>query len=230
MTAYAAPTTASAASTLPPTWASQFLTMPVIATVTGWDEAREVARPTEPTTAWIPAAAAVITRTPYHIVVDLGTSRLLLFDQSRLLMCVPASVGAAASPTPTGHYFVGLLVQPPPTDGGTFLVITSAVISGVTDWEQAGNAMITIAGSAVTAGPRTTTGSVQLPGADQGRLRPVPLGSPVDLVAALNRPLNQRDERLCASRTGIPATHHGTRRRSRDRSEAILNNGRTTDP
>lgn len=212
VTAYASPTTTSAASTLPPAWAGQFLAMPVIATVPGWDEVRVVARPPAPATAWIPSATAVITRTPYHVVVDLETTRLLLFGQSRLLMCAPAGVGAAATPTPTGHYFVGLLVHPPPADAGTFAVVTSAVVDGVTDWEQAGNAMITIAASADaptqigTTGARTTAGSVQLSETNEDRLRPVPLGSPVDVVAALNHRLSPQDERVCASRTGVPAT------------------------
>lgn len=211
VTAYASPTTTSAASTLPTAWASQFLSMPVIATVPGWDEVRVVARPPAPATAWIPADAAVITRTPYHVVVDLGTTRLLLFGHSRLLMCAPAGVGATATPTPTGHYFVGLLVHPPPADAGTFAVVTSAVVDGVTDWEQAGNAMITIAASAGaptqigTTGARTTAGSVQMSETDEDRLRPVPLGSPVDVVAALNHRLSAQDERVCASRTGVPA-------------------------
>lgn len=209
VTAYPGPTTASGATTVPPSWAGQFPSMPVIAAVPGWEEVRVVTRPAGPATAWIPSKSAVITRTPYHVVVDLSMTRLLLFRRSRLLMCVPAAVGSAGAPTPLGHYFVALLAESPATDDGPFIVVTSAVVDGITGWEQSGNAVITIAGSASatligTARAHTTTGNVQLSAADEELLRPVPLGSPVDVVTALMHPLTRPGERMCDSTTGLP--------------------------
>jgi hypothetical protein len=206
--AYASPTAAAPTTTVPTSWAGQFLSMPVIATEPGWDEVRVVARPSDPSTAWVQSAAARMTRTPYHVIVSLRMTRVLLFRRSRLLMCVPAAVGSADTPTPVGHYFVGLFARPPATDG-PFIVVTSAVVDEITGWQQSGNPMMTIAeapsASPVGAGQaRTTGGSVELSGTDERRLRPVPLGSPVDVVTVLPHRLDRSDERLCRSKTGLP--------------------------
>lgn len=210
---YASPSTAGAPTTVPVPWASQFLAMPVVASVPGWVEVRVVASPPAPALEWIASSGVVLTRSPYHVVVDLGITRLLLFDRSRLVMCAPAGVGTATSPTPLGSYFVGLLIAAPPTDAGPFAIITSASSDSVTDWEQSGHAMITIAASpdaprALGAtGSMRTTGSVEVSVAAEAVLRAVPLGSPVDVLRTLSHPLSPSAEQLCDSSTGIPARH-----------------------
>ncbi|GEM_PF-4715324 len=201
---YASPTPLATAVSIPPAWAAQFRSMPVVATAPGWDEVRVVARPPEPALAWVPANQVVLTRTPYHLVVDLTTRRLLVFVRAHLAMCPPVALGAAQDPTPTGHDFVALLIDPPPSDAGSFAILTSAVTEGVTDWEQSGTAMVTIAGSKLGSAVGTTTGSIELALGALDRLRPVPLGSPIDVVPTLPRRLDSSDARLCRSATGIP--------------------------
>jgi hypothetical protein len=204
---YASPTLLAPAASIPPSWAPQFRAMPVVASVPGWDEVRVIARPPEPALAWLPSNRVVLRRTPYRIVVDLSTRRLLEFVRSRLAMCPPVAVGGAEDPTPSGHFFVGLLIEPPPSDTGPFAVVTSAVTWGVTDWEQSGTPLVTIAGSAELgvkgSSVVSTTGSVLMAPAALALLRPVPLGTPIDVDRSLRRPLGRADQRLCRSASGI---------------------------
>ena len=189
--------------TVPSTWADAPSSLPVIAALPGWVEVRLVARPPAPGTAWIPSASASITRTPYRIVVDLTLTRLLLFRHSQLKMCVPAGVGAAVTSTPVGHYFVALFAQPPTPEYGSFVIVTSAFADTVTDWQQAGDPVVTIEGPLNSeaaigrSGARVTTGSVRLLGRDLDRLRVVPSGSPIDVVNALRAALTPHERKTC---------------------------------
>jgi hypothetical protein len=189
--------------TVPPTWADAPSSLPIIASVPGWNEVRLVARPPAAGTAWIPSASASITRTPYRIVVDLTLTRLLLFRHSRLKMCAPAGVGTAVTPTPVGHYFVALFAQSPTPEYGSFVMVTSAFADTVTDWQQAGDPIVTIEGPLASAaaigrsGARVTTGSVRLLGRDLDRLRVVPSGTPIDVVNALRVALTPHERKTC---------------------------------
>ena len=72
---------------------------------------------------------------------------------------------------------------------GDFVILTSAPATGVTDWEQGGAPVITIAGpqgadaSIAAGGAHVTTGAIRLLAPDLARLRAVPLGTPLDIVA-----------------------------------------------
>jgi len=201
----------SAGTLTPPPWAPAFLALPVIASVPGWDEVRIVARPPGSQTAWLPSADAVLNLTPYRIVVALGPSRVLLFRSGRMRMCVPAAVGAASTPTPLGHYFVAGFVEPPEPKNTPFVIVTSAVTAAATDWEQDGNAMVTLEAPTVP-GPTgsgelaPTTGGIRLASRDLQRLRGVPAGSPVDIVPGLPARLTNPDRRTCARTLSSAAT------------------------
>jgi len=55
---------------------------------------------------WIPASGARRSSTPWHIVVELAARRVLVYREGRRLRSYPAIVGARATPTPRGEYFV----------------------------------------------------------------------------------------------------------------------------
>jgi hypothetical protein len=101
-------------------------------------------------------------------VVDLATTRLLLYRTGQPVLCAPAAVGATQSPTPVGNYFVVRLAVAPSPAYGPFVIVTSAVAQTTTDWEQSGVPVVTVEGplgveAAIgLAGARITGGSVRL--------------------------------------------------------------------
>ena len=79
-----------------------------------------------PNTGWINASNTLISTTAWHIVVDLGGRRVLVYRDGRRVRSYPAIVGKPSTPTPTGEYFVEENVrlsagQP----GGPFALATS---------------------------------------------------------------------------------------------------------
>jgi lipoprotein-anchoring transpeptidase ErfK/SrfK len=59
-----------------------------------------------PPTGWISAAHAQLATTRWHIVVDLGARRALIYRDGIEVRSYPAIVGKPSTPTPTGQYFV----------------------------------------------------------------------------------------------------------------------------
>jgi lipoprotein-anchoring transpeptidase ErfK/SrfK len=59
-----------------------------------------------PATGWISATHAQLATTSWHIVVDLGARRALIYRQGIEVRSYPAIVGKPSTPTPTGQYFV----------------------------------------------------------------------------------------------------------------------------
>lgn len=62
-------------------------------------------RPNE-TTAWVPADAVLLTATDTRIVIHLASRRLDVWRSSRRVLSVPAGIGTAATPTPTGQFAI----------------------------------------------------------------------------------------------------------------------------
>jgi lipoprotein-anchoring transpeptidase ErfK/SrfK len=58
------------------------------------------------TTGWVRAWAVQTYRVPSRIVVDLSQRRLRLYRSGKLALQTSVSVGAAATPTPSGRYFI----------------------------------------------------------------------------------------------------------------------------
>jgi hypothetical protein len=188
--AYADSTTATVLQTIPATYSAATLALPVIAQQNQRVEVRLLQRPNT-ATAWIAQSSVSLTRTPYHLYVELSTHRLLLYDNSKLVLRAPAGLGAPQTPTPAGNYFVALFAQSPSPGYGPFVIVTSALADTITDWEQDGNPMIAITGpldsqAVITAGGGTVTrGSIGLLDDDLSRLRNVPAGTPIDVVTTL---------------------------------------------
>ncbi|MCW2925092.1 MAG: ErfK/YbiS/YcfS/YnhG family protein [Thermoleophilia bacterium] len=83
------------------------------------------ARP--PATGWIVASGTTPTSTPWHLVVDVATRRVSVFYRGRLLHRFAAIVGAPATPTPLGSFFVEETVAMPANAAGApFALATSA--------------------------------------------------------------------------------------------------------
>jgi lipoprotein-anchoring transpeptidase ErfK/SrfK len=175
--------------TVPGSWHGAPSTLPVIGSRPGWLDVRLAQRPNE-STAWVHAKDVTLASTPYRIVVDLATTHLLLYRAGRLVASVPAGIGTAEYPTPTGNYFLAFLAAPPSPGYGAFVMVTSAHSNAITDWEDSGDAIVAIHGplgsdsEIGTTGAAVSHGCVRLHEPDLLMLRDVPDGSPIDIVAA----------------------------------------------
>jgi lipoprotein-anchoring transpeptidase ErfK/SrfK len=79
-----------------------------------------------PLTGWISTSNARLSTTPWHILVDLGARKVTVYHNGRALHRYSAVVGAPATPTPTGEFFVEENVQLLAGDpGGPYALATS---------------------------------------------------------------------------------------------------------
>jgi lipoprotein-anchoring transpeptidase ErfK/SrfK len=172
---------------IPGSWLGAASILPVIGQRPGWYDVRLAQRPNE-STAWVPAGEVTVAIDVYHIVIDLSTMRLHLFDHGREINDFPAGIGVASAPTPTGHFFVALFAESPSPGYGPFVIITSGHSSAISDWDESGDAITAIHGplgadAAIgTTGARVSHGCVRLHDADLVQLRDVPAGTPIDIV------------------------------------------------
>ena len=172
---------------VPGQWLGAASIVPVIAEQAGWYELRLAQRPNE-SASWVPAGDLSLATDTYHIVVDLNTRHLQLFNHGRQVANFPAGVGVPSAPTPTGHFFVALFAQPPSPGYGQFVIVTSAHSNAISDWEESGDAITAIHGSlgsdaAIgTTGAQVSHGCIRLHDADLAQLRDVPAGTPIDIV------------------------------------------------
>jgi lipoprotein-anchoring transpeptidase ErfK/SrfK len=160
----------------------------VVGQQAGWVEVRLAQRPNG-STAWVPAADVTLATDPYFIVVDLTTTHLRLFKAGQEIASLPAGVGTPQVPTPAGQFFVALFASAPSPGYGAFVIVTSAHSDAISDWELSGDAITAIHGSlgadaAIgTTGARVSHGCIRLHNADLARLRDVPAGTPIDILA-----------------------------------------------
>ena len=137
----------------------------------------------------MPAGDLSLATDPYHIVIDLASMHLLLFNSAQQVADFPAGVGVPSDPTPTGHFFVALFAEAPSPGYGAFVIVTSAHSNTISDWEESGDAITAIHGSlgsdaAIgTTGAQVSHGCVRLHNTDLAQLRDVPAGTPIDIVA-----------------------------------------------
>lgn len=176
--------------TVPATWFGRPSILPVIAIRPGWVRIRLAQRP-DGSTAWLPAADVRLGSTPYRIVIDLADTHLLLYDRGRQILNAPAGVGTVDDPTPAGEFFVAFVEPPPqPNPGyGPFIIVTSDHSKSIVDWKNSGDAVVGIHGplgasrQIGTTGARVSHGCIRLQTNALLKLRPVPPGTPIDVVS-----------------------------------------------
>jgi lipoprotein-anchoring transpeptidase ErfK/SrfK len=87
---------------------------------------RVLGQKTPPETGWISASSTLISTTAWHLVVELGARRVLVYDAGLRVRSYKAVVGKSSTPTPTGEYFVEENVKMPPgAPGAPFALATS---------------------------------------------------------------------------------------------------------
>jgi hypothetical protein len=187
---YASDSAPTATGSVSPVSSGATLALPVIEIRRGRCHVRLLQRPNG-LTAWIATSNVSLTSTEYHVVVDLAAKRLYLYRRSKVVLQAPAVVGSPQYPTPTGHFFVALFAQAPDPTYGPFVIVTSAFATTATDWEQGGQSMVAITGPLGTVraiqdgGAALSRGGIRLMDGDMARLRPLPAGAPIDVVATL---------------------------------------------
>lgn len=70
-----------------------------------WLKVRLPGRPNN-STGWIRKARTRRSATPWHVVVDLSERRLTVYRSGRVVRSFSSVIGASATPTPRGRYFV----------------------------------------------------------------------------------------------------------------------------
>ena len=176
---------------VPGSWYGYPSVLPLIGRAAGWLEVREPQRPNG-STAWIPASAATLSSTPWSLLVNLCTSRLLVFDAGRKVFDFPAGIGAPDEPKVTGDYFVTMITPPPDPGYGPFVLATSAHSDAITDWEGTGDALIAVHGPITayddarigTTGAAISHGCIRLHDADLAQLSAVLPGSPLRIIGS----------------------------------------------
>jgi hypothetical protein len=66
---------------------------------------------------WVRARAVELLRNPYRLVVRLRAHRLVLWKGQRVVLSAKTVVGASATPTPRGLYYIVELLRPPDPNG-----------------------------------------------------------------------------------------------------------------
>lgn len=72
---------------------------------TRWLRVRLPGRPNG-STGWIRKARTVVSATPWHVFVDLSERRVTVYRRGKVVRTFPGVIGAPATPTPRGRYFV----------------------------------------------------------------------------------------------------------------------------
>lgn len=91
-------------------------------------------------TGWVRAGEVELTPISTRIHVDLSERRVTLFERGREVMSVRAAIGAPATPTPTGRYYVDqrLVASDPTGPFGPAAIGISAFSEVLTGWTQGG--------------------------------------------------------------------------------------------
>src|SRR5918992_252913 len=105
----------------------------------GWYHVQLPLRPNG-ITGWVRAADVRLEPVTTRIVVELGERRVTLYDRGQEVMRVRVAVGASATPTPTGRYYVNQRLVPADPSGpfGPGAIGISAFSPVLTGWAQGG--------------------------------------------------------------------------------------------
>jgi lipoprotein-anchoring transpeptidase ErfK/SrfK len=116
-------------------------------------------------TGWVRAADVDVQRVDTRIDVDLSARRVSLFRGGRLVLRATAAVGAPATPTPTGRYYVNQRLVPSDPTGpfGPGAIGISAFSNVLTGWTQGGPIAIHGTNEPWSIGKAVSNGCIRLP-------------------------------------------------------------------
>ena len=112
-----------------------------------------------PQTGWIGAANTLPSTTPWHIVVDTGRRRVMVYREGRKLLTYRAIVGKSSTPTPSGEYFVEETVRMPSHQPGAPFALALSARSNVLQEFEGGPGQVALHGVANLGGTLGTAAS-----------------------------------------------------------------------
>jgi lipoprotein-anchoring transpeptidase ErfK/SrfK len=149
----------------------------------------QVVLPVRPngTTGWVRARDVRLTPNRFHIVVALGAHQITVYDGDNVLVQEPVATGTSDTPTPTGKYYLRVLLKAPNpnTVYGPYAYGLSAHSDVLTQF-NGGDGEVGIHGNndASVLGKSVTHGCVRMSNDGITRLAGIlPLGTPVDIQA-----------------------------------------------
>ncbi len=140
--------------------------------------------PTRPngSAAWVPALDVSVYPVNTRIEVDLSQRRVSVYRWGKLAFTVRAAVGASATPTPVGRFYVNERFRLASANGpfGVAALGISAHSDALKDWVQGGPVALHGTDDPSSIGRAVSHGCVRLPNAVMTRLFAVaPAGTPV---------------------------------------------------
>ena len=152
----------------------------------GWVQVLLPVRPNG-TSGWVHASDVTLTPDPYHIGVSLSAHTITVTNGTAVMYSGPVAVGAPDTPTPTGTFYLYVLLQAPdPSAGyGPYAYGLSSHSDALATFEG-GDAEIGIHGNsdASVLGQAVSHGCVRMDNAAISVLaKMLPLGTPVDISA-----------------------------------------------
>jgi lipoprotein-anchoring transpeptidase ErfK/SrfK len=133
---------------------------------------------------WAGSVTAIEVHT--RIRVDLSERRLTLYRDGRPALSLRVAVGAPATPTPRGHFFVEERIRVTDASGpyGSAAIATSAFSKILTGWPGGGPVAIHGTDDPDSIGQAASHGCIRVGARDLKRLfAAVQLGTPVEIVA-----------------------------------------------
>jgi lipoprotein-anchoring transpeptidase ErfK/SrfK len=118
-------------------------------------------------TGWVPAGQVDVEKVRTRILVDLSEKRVTLFRNGKRVLTATAAIGSAATPTPTGSFYVNQRLIPSDPSGpfGPGAVGISAFSNVLTGWTQGGPIAIHGTNAPWSIGRAVSNGCIRLPNA-----------------------------------------------------------------
>jgi len=135
---------------------------------------------------WVPAAGLKPYVVRWRIRVELGNRRLIAYESGRERLRLTVAIGTAATPTPTGSFYVfeRLYLRSATGPYGPGALGLSSFSPVLTGWTRGGPIAIHGTDSARTVGDAVSNGCLRVRNEQMRRLlRIVPAGTPVEIVS-----------------------------------------------
>jgi lipoprotein-anchoring transpeptidase ErfK/SrfK len=135
-------------------------------------------------TAWVAARQVTVEKVSTRILVDLSEKRVTLYKGGKKVLTSTAAIGAPATPTPTGLFYVNQRLIPADKGGpfGPGAVGVSAFSDVLTGWTQGGPIAIHGTNAPWSIGKAVSNGCIRLPNAVLRKLFDQALGGTPVLI------------------------------------------------
>jgi hypothetical protein len=169
-------------------WYGYALTMPVVEEQGAWLRIMMPERPNG-LTAWVQADQVTRSTSPWHMIVDLSDTRVVVYKDGHETWTAPLGIGKDTTRTPTGNYFVAVIEKPGPPGYGPIVLDLNAHSEDIQSWQGANDAIVAFHGpfsaeqTIRAGGGKVSNGCLRMLPEDQLKLNGIPLGTPVDIVA-----------------------------------------------